>query len=161
MATPNASPALQRRATRYARAAPTPMSRFGGFTAVAAPRRSPASTASVHARRIERADDENCRGEHEHHRRVVRHRRQPERLWEELLAEALLIAVDEEWDRRERRDRPEERRPVAEQASPDPAREVVDTEERDGPRTSTWSTTSGGSACTYVGPVTHMIGVSA
>ena len=33
IATPNASPSRQRRATRYASAAPTPMSRFGGFTA--------------------------------------------------------------------------------------------------------------------------------
>ena len=100
------------------------------MTAAAAPRSSPARTASW-TRAIERAGDEDGGGEHEDHRRVVRHRRQPERLREELLAEALLVAVDEERDGRERRDDPQERRPVPEQPAADPAREVVDAQQRD------------------------------
>ena len=70
--------------------------------------------------RIERAHDEERCGEHDDHRREVGERRQPERLREEVLGPALLVAVDEQRDRRERRDDPEERRPVAEQPPPDP-----------------------------------------
>ena len=92
----------------------------------------PREDGVVDTRRFERAGDEDGGGEHEDHRRVVRHRRQTERLGEELLAETFLVAVDEERDGRERRDDPQERRPVPEQPAADPAREVVDAQERDG-----------------------------
>ena len=62
----------------------------------------------------EGADDEEHPRQDEHHRREVGHRGQAERLWEELLAPTLLIAIDEERDRRERRDHPQEGRPVRE-----------------------------------------------
>ena len=108
------------------------MSRFGGFTASSRAEEESCQHRIRHPCGVERADDEHGGGEHQHHRRVVRHRRQPERLRQELLAEPLLVAVDEERDRRERCDRPQERRPVTEQPSTDPAREVVDAQEGDG-----------------------------
>ena len=55
----------------------------------------------------------------------------PSACGQELLAEALLIAVDEQRDRRKWSDHPEERRPVAEEATADPARDVVHAQERD------------------------------
>ena len=131
MAAPHASPSRQRRATTYASTAPPATRRFGGLSAAAAPIRTPASTASVTRAGDERADDEEHGGEHEHHRREVGHRREPERLREELLDPALVVAIDEERDRGERRDDPQQRRPVAEQPTADARRDPVDAQERE------------------------------
>ena len=117
IATPHARPSRQRRATTYAsdRAARDEqvrrLQRRGGAD----------EHACEHGVRdaagLQRPHDEQRAREHEHHRREVGHRGEPERLREELLGPALLVTVDEQRDRGERRDHPQERRPVARAAA--------------------------------------------
>ena len=125
IATPHARPSRQRRATTYASSAPAATSRFGGFSA----RGRADEHACEHGVRdtagLQRAHDEQRAREDEHHRREVGHRGEPERLREELLVPALLVAVDEERDRGEGRDHPQERRPVAEEPPADLPRDGV------------------------------------
>ena len=83
-----------------------------------------------HSSRRKRAHDEENRHEDEHHGREVRQRRQPERLREEVLGPAFLVAIDEERDGRKWSDHPEERGPVAEQTPADPGCDPVQTEQR-------------------------------
>ena len=130
-AAPKTIPSRHRRATRYASAAPAPNRRFGGFVAPAAPEEQARHRRVGDPARVERANDEERRGENDDHRREVGERRQPERLREEVLGPALLVAVDEQRNGRERRDDPEKRRPVPEQPPADPLRDPVDAEERD------------------------------
>ena len=53
------------------------------------------------------------------HGRVVRHRREAQCLGEELVDPLLVVALVEEQDRGERRDHPEQCRPVTDQTSAD------------------------------------------
>ncbi len=107
----------------------------------------------------ERARDEERCGEDQHHRRVVGHGRQPRRLWEELLGPLLPIALDEERDRRRTARAPRAVRPSSREASRRCGwRFRRRTGGAIGPRTKTFRTTRAGSTCTYVGPVSHVMG---
>ena len=80
----------------------------GGFDAGCEPRQEPGEDGVVEAARpgSSAAHERGCREQQEHHRRVVGHLGEPQRLREELLDVALVVAVDEERDREIRRDDP-------------------------------------------------------
>ena len=130
MAAPHASPSRQRLATTYAQHGSAGDEKIRRLQSRGRADQDAGEHGIRDPPRRQRADDEEHGGEHEHHRGEVRHRREPQRLREELLDPALVVATDEERDRGERRDHPQERRPVAEQPTADARRDPVDAQER-------------------------------
>ena len=109
---------------------------------------------------LERADGERGGDEDRHDGREVRLLRQPERLREDLVDPAVVVAVDEERDRDERRRDEHGGAPEAGEAAREPRTDVVDGERRDRAEHADLQDVVSGRSSIELEPVIHVSGAS-